>query len=647
MAFTNSQKKKLNLRFLNDLIVQLNEESSWCEKKRLVLSGIDICVDADKARCPICGAFLIVQKTSFRRIVTTQHHCLNGWWPTQRCPNGCRTADGNIYTRHNEEAKMLAMKNHGFGYDIEIEIGFMRYMKHMQVGEIASEYKGAGIKISKATISRYSHQFLDHLEKLHVLRLNGLAESMAANGGYCMHFDSTCEKGAGSLFHVISGWDNWIIGAWRQSTENTQEMLPHVIYLIEILGLPLGIMKDLSKQGQLVVEEIRNMYPDAEIRIFACHYHFVKDIGNDILGECHNRLKGYISDTKTTLGRYIRETRDKTTDGAEDISETLESWLSTSDSFDVPMVPNAIAIIRHLMQWVLDSGQDGDNNRFPFELPYLLFYDRAVRMAGITAKMLDNAEADTRSSIYSLLKRLNKTTTALMKNRTASDAAESLRSKNELFLRLRSSLQLEAKIKIEATCQTVKERIENIKKTKAQFENFIAELNEMRNSGKLDCNKQKAVDIILTHVGKYNDELWGHDIQVSDQDGNIVMRVADRTNNVCEQDFGKVKSDEHRASGRKNLGLNLFERPASASLVQNLSNEQYVKIVCDGSLHNLPRLFAQIDNESFPNLEEQWKRYREKAFTVFESGRLPRADQRIIRSEKFQTKIDSIESESA
>jgi len=208
-------------------------------------------------------------------------------------------------------------------------------------------------------------------------------------------------------------------------------------------------------------------------------------------------------------------------------------------------------------------------------------------------------------------------------------------------------LQLEAKIKIEATCQTVKERIENIKKTKAQFENFIAELNEMRNSGKLDCNKQKAVDIILTHVGKYNDELWGHDIQVSDQDGNIVMRVADRTNNVCEQDFGKVKSDEHRASGRKNLGLNLFERPASASLVQNLSNEQYVKIVCDGSLHNLPRLFAQIDNESFPNLEEQWKRYREKAFTVFESGRLPRADQRIIRSEKFQTKIDSIESESA
>jgi Leu/Phe-tRNA-protein transferase len=93
--------------------------------------------------------------------------------------------------------------------------------------------------------------------------------------------------------------------------------------------------------------------------------------------------------------------------------------------------------------------------------------------------------------------------------------------------------------------------------------------------------------------------------------------------------------------------MNLIERPASASLVQNLSNEQYVQIVCGGSLINLHSLFAQIDNGNFPDSEELWKKYREKAFTVFESGRLPRADQRVIRSERFQAKIDCIESEIA
>ena len=283
------------MRFLDGLINRLDEESGWCAKTKLMLSGIDICVDADKTLCPICGVSLIVQKTSHRRIVTAQGRCLNGLWPTQICPNGCRASDGSVYSWRNEEEKNLARANHGFSYDIEVEIGIMRYMKHMQVGEIASKYIEAGMKISNATISRYSHQFLDHLEKLHVSRLNVLATSMAADGGYCMHFDSTCEGGAGSLFHVISGWDNWVMGAWRQSTENAQEMLPHVKYLIETLGFPLGIMKDLSKQGQLVAEEIRDKYPDAKIRIFACHYHFVKDIGNDTLGECHNRLKGCIS----------------------------------------------------------------------------------------------------------------------------------------------------------------------------------------------------------------------------------------------------------------------------------------------------------------------------------------------------------------
>ena len=65
---------------------------------------------------------------------------------------------------------------------------------------------------------------------------------------------------------------------------------------------------------------------------------------------------------------------------------------------------------------------------------------------------------------------------------------------------------------------------------------------------------------------------------------------------------------------------------------------------------------AEID--SIPSNEELAKQYplspqfdlrmnKEKALAVFESGRLPRADQRVIRSEVFQAKIDCIESESA
>ena len=78
-CFTNL-RKKLNLKLLDDLINQLDEESSRCARKRLMLSELGICVDAERALCPLCGASLIVQKTSFHKIVTARHRCLNGWW---------------------------------------------------------------------------------------------------------------------------------------------------------------------------------------------------------------------------------------------------------------------------------------------------------------------------------------------------------------------------------------------------------------------------------------------------------------------------------------------------------------------------------------------------------------------------------------
>lgn len=110
---------------------------------------------------------------------------------------------------------------------------------------------------------------------------------------------------------------------------------------------------------------------------------------------------------------------------------------------------------------------------------------------------------------------------------------------------------------------------------------------------------------MIAHIDKYNDELWGHDMPVIDQDGNIPMRVADRTNNPCEQFFAKIKNNERRRSGRKNLNWDLTVRPAAASLVENLKDKEYLNLVCNGSLDELPILFAKLENCPPPGLMEQ------------------------------------------
>jgi hypothetical protein len=237
---------------------------------------------------------------------------------------------------------------------------------------------------------QYSREFVEDIEKLHALHLPKFREIFAKRGGYLMHFDSTCEKGSGSLFHVIEGMSKLILGAWRQPTENAEEMIPHILYLTETIGAPRSIMKDLSKQGRLVAEVVVNAYPDANVIIFACHYHFNKDIGKDILNAQHNALKDCIRSIKSTLGRYIRETCEIVGDDADSVEKEANEWINDPSNAAISSESEGAAIVRCLIQWITDSVEDGDGGQFPFELPYLLFYDRVVRMEKISGFLLKN-----------------------------------------------------------------------------------------------------------------------------------------------------------------------------------------------------------------------------------------------------------------
>jgi hypothetical protein len=434
-----------------------------------------------------------------------------------------------------------------------------------------------------------------------------------------------------------------ILGAWRQSTENAEEMIPHVLYLTETIGAPRSIMKDLSKQGQLVAEVVVNAYPDANIIVFACHYHFNKDIGKDILNTQHNALRDCIRGIKATLGRYIRETCEIVGDDADSVVKEANEWINDPDNATISSDSDGAAIVRYLIQWITDSVEDGDGGQFPFELPYLLFYDRAVRMAKISEFLLKNIGDARKSPTCRLLKRLNKVTTALAEDSKAAKIAEKLRAKNELFLRLRSIMRLENGEDIDEACPTVEKYKEYCNNIKNEFEVYLDDLRKMLVSSKVSSDMKKSARVIVQHMEKYGDELWGHVIPVADAEGNISYIVAERTNDICEQIFALQKSSERRNSGRKNLGWELEQRPAAASLIANLKSSLYLDEVCGGSINNLPRLFADMENGIYPDLGKMVDEYRKTATTVFESGRLPRKDLKIIRSKEFASKISNLQ----
>lgn len=596
-------------------------------------------VDIGQHRCPVCDAILVVQKTTMRSIATMRLGHTKAFWPTLTCPNKCRDENGPVVVR-SKALDSMVKKGRRFGYDIEVEIGKLRFLKAWRIEDIHEHLlDNYSIDVSNSSISRMAYRFLAHLEMMHVAGIPAIKEEMHKTGGYILHFDSTCDVGRGSRLEIRDSWSGVLLGSWRQGSENAQEMAPHLRYIISRFGPPVSFMKDLSNQGQTVVDEFLAIYPD--ILNLICHYHFVQDIGKDILSKDHDDLKKLLKNPKKLLNQLIKDTRSKIPTGSPGVKENVLAWFSDAELAQVSMNVDGIAIVRHLAQWILTSANDSSNNRFPFNTPNLCFFHRCVKMADVTAYLINNSKVEVRSQSYKLLYKLHSILSELAGQRKTCQTAASLQKKVDIFARLRSVLAMEAADSDTKRCQTPENLLEFMQKVQSDFTSFVADLKTLQVSNATSKEIKRTCRVILEHVTTYGDRLWGHNVFVTKDDGTIELRFVERTNNVMESGFHELKHNERRRSGRCNLCRDLELRPAAVSLVDNLNNPEYVRLTC-GSLDSLPSLFASFDQALDPDLLDEVSAYRASFDTVYDSGRLPYADLMFVRSKAVSSKINRI-----
>ena len=152
---------------------------------------------------------------------------------------------------------------------------------------------------------------------------------------------------------------------------------------------------------------------------------------------------------------------------------------------------------------------------------------------------------------------------------------------------------------------------------------------------------REAIDIILKHIDTHGANLWGHAIHLPENVGGGV-RLVSRTNFPAENFFGKLKHDERRRSGRKNLTQDLERLPAEATLVYNLEHADYVTLVC-GSLDRLAEAFADLDLEQHEKrlkglpVDDQQQDLGTKLQLT--SASLSTADRRVIRNEEMDRRV--------
>jgi hypothetical protein len=582
-----------------------------------------------------------VQKTILRHGRTLEHGTFDARETVYACMNKCRWPSGlQVVQRADSLAERLLPRS-AVGYDVLVFIGMERFVRFRQRGEIQTMLMDRfGLPLSTGEISRLGRLFLEYLERLHEARAGDLRCAMEEDGGWPLHLDATGEGGRGTLLVAFSGWRRWALGAWKIPTENADAIQPHLHTVIERFGPPCAIMRDLgvatTKAAAGLVKEHHLQIP-----IIACHSHFLKDVGTDLLEPSHAQMRALFRQygVNTKLRSLARDLGRRIGQGMEQARLDLAAWqLAEDQGHIVPEGRAGLATVRAFAQWVFDHLADGSGQGFPFDRPYLDLHNRCAQASRAIDAFLRHPPHD--RVVLKALKHLHAILKPVVCDAAMAQAARTLVHRAALFDELRDALRLLPKIPPGAPrASTIKDiaELRDVRKAVGDLTESLRNRRPKRGPAK---DQRQAIDIVLRHLDAHGGNLWGHEVKIVRAQGQII-RLVDRTNNSLEGFFHGMKHGERRRSGRKNLTRDFEDLPAAAALAQNLNRPDYVTILC-GDLDNLPRVFARLDAEKRQQglrVESQPEAASGKSSALPESASLPRDDLRLVRTEAMDRKM--------
>jgi len=549
---------------------------------------------------------------------------------------GCRHPVGIKVTQRSALLTRELLPDSVAGYDVMVFVGRKRFLEYRQREEIRTELLDKyGVPLSTGEVSNLMKRFIDYLARLHYARAEPLKAALFSDGGWPMHVDATGEHGRGTLFVVMAGWRQWVLGAFKPATEKADLLVPCMLKTIQYFGAPCAAMRDLGRAVTPAIDEVVERL-GVKIPVLACHQHFLADIGKDLLGSSHDALRELFKRMRIRpkLRDLARDLGWKLGEGIEKAREAVRNWQSLAEAgHRIPSGREGLAVVRTITQWVLDYPADATGLDFPFDRPYLDLYERCRLALRATDAFLDKPPED--QNVVRALKRLHRRLAPVRSEVPFCQSSRRLRRLATLFDEMRRVLRLVSELPEDETHQELEDM-------RHQFDKWVASLKERRPARGPAQHIREAIDIILEHIEKHGENLWGHAIPLPENTGRKV-RLVSRTNFLLENRFKHMKHGERRRSGRRILTQDLEHLPAESALAYNLERDDYVNIVC-GSLDRLPEAFAQLDQEEraqrlmgIPALDRNDLRELLQVSTAS----LSTPDRRVVRTKNMDHRIRS------
>jgi hypothetical protein len=445
------------------------------------------------------------------------------------------------------------------------------------------------------------------------------------NGGYILHLDGTCEGGSPHLISVLDGISEIVLGNAKLPSENSDDLIPFLERIKKAYGVPLAVVSDMGKGIALAIKKVFK-----NVAAFICHYHFLKDLGKDLFGDENDIIRKRLQKhgIQAVLKRRTRQIEERIADTNTLVDGFVSGIESEKIQPNCPLnhVPEIAAYT--LIKWALDGKNQGNGFGFPFDQPYLIFYQRLTELNSILHQLIEiKLQGDWKENrIYG---KIGHDLVDVIDDAALRKAATKMEEKIIIFNKLRNAMR----ITLPENKQGLNDNgdLSNIKTIEKEVKKFRDRLcKDKKYSGNKDCQK------MVEQIDKYWTKLFADPIIVKTKAGRIVIQPQ-RTNNILEQFFRKLMR-----SFRKKNGFNAMEKIIKAMLpdtplVMNLKNRDYMRILLDGK-KTLEERFAEIDSKK---VREELAKSRGKGDMVYPQIK------KIIRMPDLQKSIVSLLSRKA
>jgi hypothetical protein len=400
-----------------------------------------------------------------------------------------------------------------------------------------------------------------------------------------LHLDGTGEAGDEIVFSGKDGTTGITIDAQIMPTESFEYVKPFLQKLKESFGVPIVVIRDMSKK---ICEAVAEIFPDV-IQLI-CHYHFVNNLGKIIFKERYENFRKAMVDTKI-LGQLVA------------LKEKLP--YSTSSDCLVMAERNWAALAIEYLLWPREKASG-----YPFILPYFEIMTRALEIRELINKIvkwnvLHNLAVE---AIIDLSERIDCLTTGsdiqlqYYRIKRIYDWFEDVRKILGISRDLSGNGQKNEPMDVEDVKENMKSTLDRIEREGREIGGEL-----------LSPSKE-----ISRQFGNHWDELFE---EVIGNNGKLIKIV--RHNGIEERNHRWSRMHTRRRTGRSRTTNEMVKYGALLSVLSNLENKLYVEQV----LTDVKDFVYDLQNITPEEIKEAKKMIK------------PCLHQQMVRSDKIRVEL--------